>query len=219
MMRIHVANPNSTAWMTETIARSAREAAGPGTEIRATTNASGPASIEGPVDGARAVPGLLDLVLAAEAEAHVVACFDDTGLEAARMLTRRPVVGIGEAACLVATQLAHRFVVVTAVPVSVPVIEGNLARTGLAARCAGVRSAGVAVLDIASHGSGDDPVAAAVRRAAREVPGAAIVLGCAGMAALARHLSAELDRPVVDGVAAGVTLAEGLARTGLGTAR
>ncbi len=217
-MRIHVVNPNSTARMTETIARAAREAAGPGTEILATTNAAGPSSIEGPVDGARAAPGLLDLVTAAEADAHVVACFDDTGLDAARALTRRPVVGIGEAACLLATQLAHRFVVVTAAPVSVPVIEGNLARTGLAARCAGVRAAGVAVLDIAGHGAPDDPVASAVRQAARDVPGAAIVLGCAGMAALARDLSAELDRPVVDGVAAGVTLAEGLARLGLGTA-
>ena len=213
-MRIHIANPNATGRMTDTIARAARAASGPDVEIVATTNATGPLSIEGPVDGARAVPGLLDLIAGTEVDAHVIACFDDTGLDAARLLTSRPVIGIGEAACLHATQLAHRFVVVTAAQVSVPVIVDNLVRSGLMARCAEVRAAGVAVLDIDGHDAGDDPVATAIRKAAADYPGAALVLGCAGMAELARDLSAELGRPVIDGVAAGVSLAVGLVRCG-----
>lgn len=143
-MRIHVANPNATRRMTETIARAPRAVAGPDVEIVATTNITGPDSIEGPVDGARAAPGLLDLIAETHADAHVIACFDDTGLDAARALTHRPVV-------------------VTSAPISVPVIEGNLIRTGLMARCAEVWAAGVAVLEIGGHGAGDDPVAAAIR--------------------------------------------------------
>ena len=51
-MHIRVINPNSTAAMTETIAKAAREAAGAGTEIDAVTSTSGPVSIEGYYDEA-----------------------------------------------------------------------------------------------------------------------------------------------------------------------
>ena len=211
-MRIHVANPNTSEGMTATIAEAARLAASPGTEIVASTSRSGPASIEGPLDGARAVPGLLaEIERLGDADAHVIACFDDTGLDAARCVVPAPVIGIGEAACLLATQLAARFVIVTAAPISVPVLEGNLRRSGLGGACAAVRAAGVAVLAIEGDG---DPVEVAARRAAAEFPDAAIVLGCAGMAALTRRLAAELDRPVVDGVGAAVAIAEGLVRLG-----
>src|SRR5207245_4951726 len=61
----------------------------------------GPESIEGFYDDALAVPGLLAEIAKGEAQgvsAHVIACFDDTGLDAARALAGAPVVGIGEAA-------------------------------------------------------------------------------------------------------------------------
>ena len=125
-------------------------------------------------------------------------------------------VGIGEAACLLATQVAERFVIVTAAPISVPVLEGNLRRNGLGSACAGVVAAGIGVLDI----KGDaDPVERAARAAAADFPDAAIVLGCAGMAALAGQLTREVERPVIDGVGAAVVLAEGLARLGHATSR
>ncbi|NUS20517.1 MAG: aspartate/glutamate racemase family protein, partial [Mesorhizobium sp.] len=47
----------------------------------------------------------------------------------------------------------------------------------------------------------------------------AIVLGCAGMADLATELAATHGLPVIDGVAAAVTLAESLVRLGLKTSR
>ena len=86
-MRILVVNPNTTARMTETIARAARGAAASGTEIVAVTSSMGPASIEGYYDEALAVPGLLVEIAEGEragADAAIIACFDDTGLDAAR---------------------------------------------------------------------------------------------------------------------------------------
>lgn len=221
-MRLHVANPNATPAMTDAIAMAARSATGPGVEIVATTNETGPPAIEGPHDGAMAVPGLLDIIRRQDAEpgtaAHVIACFDDTGLDAARCTARAPVVGIGEAACLAACQLAPRFVIVTAQPVSVQVITDNLRRTGLGARCEGVRAAGMGVLEI-EGARGEAALERALGSAARDHPGAALVLGCAGMAPLATAMSERLDRPVVDGVRAAVALAEGLGRQGLATMR
>ncbi len=80
-----------------------------------------------------ALAGLLEQVVRGESEGvagHVIAAFDDPGLDAARSLARAPVVGIGEAAFHLASLVAGRCVVTTHVH-TVPLIEGNLARIGL----------------------------------------------------------------------------------------
>ena len=109
----------------------------------------GPESIEGYYDEALAVPGLLAEIGKGEARGvagHVIACFDDTGLDAARALARAPVVGIGEAAFHLASLIAGRFSVITTLGRSVPAIEQNLVKYGLASRCARVRAAEIPVL-------------------------------------------------------------------------
>ena len=222
-MRLNIVNPNTTAAMTRTIAAAARRVARPDTEIRAVESAFGPASIEGAYDDAFAVPGLLERIRegAAEgADAHVIACFDDTGLDAARALADAPVVGIGEAGFHLATMLAHRFAVVTTLSRSVPVLENNLLRYGLDRRCARVRATDVPVLELDNPASNARAKVAAEIKLALEADHAdAIVLGCAGMADLAASLSAEFGVPVIDGVAAAVVLAEGLAALGLKTSK
>jgi len=86
-MRILVVNPNTTASMTARIGATARAVALPSTEIVAVQSSHGPASIEGYFDEAFAVPGMIEEMLEGEragAQGFIVACFDDTGLEAAR---------------------------------------------------------------------------------------------------------------------------------------
>ncbi len=222
-MHLNIVNGNTTAAMTKTIAAAARKAARPDTVIRAVEPAFGPASIEGAYDDAFAVPGILTRIQEGEtegADAHVIACFDDTGLDAARALANAPVIGIGEAGFHLASMLAHRFAVVTTLSRSVPVLENNLLRYGLDRRCASVRATDVPVLEL------DNPASNARARIGAEISCAleddhaeAIVLGCAGMADLAASLSAEFGLPVIDGVAAAVVLAEGLAALGLRTAK
>ncbi|MEP2284628.1 MAG: aspartate/glutamate racemase family protein, partial [Nitratireductor sp.] len=70
-MKIHLINPNSTPGMTDAIARTARAHAGPGVEIMAVTARGTPPSIEGYADEARAVPAMLDAIIAAEAQGAV----------------------------------------------------------------------------------------------------------------------------------------------------
>jgi len=220
---LNIVNPNTTATMTATIAQAAARVARPGTRIRAVESALGPPSIEGAYDDAFAVPGLIARIREGEGEgasAHIIACFDDTGLDAARSVATAPVVGIGEAAFHLATLLAHRFAVVTTLSRSITVIEDNLARYGLARRCVRVRASDVAVLELEDPASGArNKIATEIARALGEDGAEAIVLGCAGMADLAASLSAEFAVPVIDGVAAAVMLAEGLAALGLKTSR
>jgi allantoin racemase len=222
-VRLTIVNPNTTRAMTATIAAAARRAANSGTEITAVEPSSGPASIEGVYDGAFAVPGVIEEVLRAEAagtDAHIIACFDDTGLDAARAAVAKPVIGIGEAAFHVACLVANRFTVITTLSRSVPIIERNLAVGGLAARCARVRATDIPVLAL------DDPASGARSRisemiaiAMREDSADGIILGCAGMADLAGDLAAMHCLPVIEGVSAAVRLAEAVAGLGLSTSK
>ena len=220
-MRLLVVNPNSTASMTEKIGAAARAAASPGTEIVAVNPPAGPVSIEGYYDEAMSVPGLLKVIqTVTAADAIVIACFDDTGLDAARCLTDRPVIGIGEAAYHFASMLANKFSVVTTLARSVPALEHNLQKYGLATRCARVRSSEVAVLELEHPGSdARTRISAEIGRALAEDRAEAVVLGCAGMADLAGRLSAEHGLPVLDGVSCAVRLAEAMVGLGLRTSR
>lgn len=211
-MQVLVINPNSTASMTEKIGGAARAAASAGTEIIALNPEDGPVSIEGYYDEAMSVPGLLAKIQNAPgADAYVIACFDDTGLDAARSLTDRPVVGIGEAAYHFASMIANKFSVVTTLARSVPALEHNLHRYGLAARCARVRASDVAVLELEHPGSGAyEKISAEIGRAVTDDRAEAIVLGCAGMTDLAARLSAQHGLPVLDGVSCAVRLAEAM---------
>ena len=209
--------------MTATIAAAARQAAATTTEIVALQPSSGPASIEGVYDGALAVPGVIEEVVRAEAagvDAHVIACFDDTGLDAARSAVAAPVIGIGEAAFHVASLVSSRFTVITTLARSVPIIERNLAVTGLAACCARVRASDIPVLALEDDASNareriSDMIAAAIREDGAD----GIVLGCAGMANLAAGLSSVHRLPVVEGVSAATRLAEALVGLRLTTSK
>ncbi len=222
-MHILVVNPNTTASMTQKIGTAARAVAAPGTRVSATNPATGPAAIQGAEDGAAALPGLFALFDAAMAsdehyDAVIIACFDDTGLWPLKTRSPVPVLGIGEAAYHAAMMLARRFSVVTTLAASLPVIETNIANAGFADRCARVRASDVPVLDLEDASSGArDRIVQEISTAIAEDSPEAIVLGCAGMADLARSLSEEFRLPVIDGVAAAVTFAQALHGAGLRT--
>ncbi|MCS6780786.1 MAG: aspartate/glutamate racemase family protein [Geminicoccaceae bacterium] len=222
-MRINLVNPNTTLSMTAKIAAAARAVAAPGTEIRAVSPAMGPVSIEGHYDEAFCVPGLLEEIAKAEAEGfegHVIACFDDPGLDAARELARGPVVGIAEAAMHVASLVAGGFTIVTTLPRSIPAVERLVERYGFARHCRRVRAAEIPVLALEEPGSpARERLRAEIARALSEDRCEAILLGCAGMADLAEALSAEFRLPVIDGVAAATKLVEALLGLGLATSK
>ncbi len=217
--KILIVNPSTTASMTDTIAAAARAVAAPGTDISAVTSSMGPASIEGFYDEAFAIPGLIQALLnAPDADAGVIACFDDTGLDAARSVAPFPVVGICEAALVTAGQIAKRIAVVTTLPRSIVPLEELVRRYGFAERVS-VTACSVAVLDLEKPGSGAEQKLEAEIALALDKGAEAIVLGCAGMADLALALSRKFGVPVIDGVAAAVKQAEALVGLKLTTSR
>ncbi|ASY59985.1 MULTISPECIES: aspartate/glutamate racemase family protein [Sinorhizobium] len=221
-MRILLVNPNTTVSMTEKAAAAARAVAAHGTEVIAATSRSGPASIEGHYDGAIAVPGVLMEIRegeAAGANAAIIACFDDTGLEAARALAGIPVLGLCESAVITAALVAQRFAVVTTLERSRVLIENLVRRYGMGDR-AKVLAADIPVLALEDKASSaSDKLRRRIERALDDGGAEAIVLGCAGMADLAQSLQREYDIPVIDGVSAAVKQAEALVAQGLVTSK
>lgn len=216
-IRLTVINPNTTYSMTALIQGEARAAAGPGVIVTGRTPAMGPASIESHYDEALSVPGVLQIIRQDhKADAFVLACFGDPGLDAAREAASVPVIGIAEAAMKTASLLGRSFSVVTTVSRTVG-RAWDLARVyGLERQCAGVHACDIPVLELEDD---TDRTYAAIlahaKHALAEDHSDAIVLGCAGMAGLPQLLTEQLGVPVVDGVAAATVMAEGLVRLGL----
>lgn len=212
---IQVINPNSTAAMTDEIARAARAVAGPGVCVRAVGSRDAPASIESALDEVAAAPGVVRLVAEGAAQGavgHVIACFGDPGLAAAREVANGPVVGIAEAAMRAATYLGSRFGVITTSAAAVPGIQDLAVRYGVERACARVRATGVGVLELASDPGAYDRVLTRAHDVVRHDGADVIVLGCAGMAPWAARIGDALGVPVIDGVAAAVGTVTGLIR-------
>jgi allantoin racemase len=210
-MRLLLANANTTHAITLLCAEAARAAASPGTEILPATPSFGPAVISSRAEDAIAAHGLLDLLArhAGQVDAVLLAVSLDTALEAARQLMPCPVVGMTEAACFTACLLGTRFGLVTFGGTGA--YRDRIAQHGLSGRCASL--VGVATTPQAALA---DPEAAdrltleGIERAVAE--GAeAVVMGGAALAGAARRLQPRAPVPLVDGIEAGVRMAEALA--------
>ncbi|MDN5762592.1 MAG: aspartate/glutamate racemase family protein [Microlunatus sp.] len=221
-MRILVVNVNTTESMTEGIGRTARSVAGPGTEIVALTPLFGADSVEGNYESYLAAIAVMETVRRYEQpfDAVIQAGYGEHGREGLQELLDVPVVDITEAAASTAQFLGHKYSVVTTLDRAVPLIEDRLKLAGLDARCASVRASGLGVLELeADPHAAVEAIAAESVRAVQEDHAEVICLGCGGMAELNERVKARTGVPIVDGVAAAVTIAESLVRLGLTTSK
>ena len=222
-MKILLVNPNTTSSMTDKVGETAKTVAASGTEIIAVNPEYGPVSIEGYYDEVFSIPGLLEEVRKGEAsgcDGTVIACFDDTGLDAARCIASGPVVGICEAAMQIASLLANSFSVVTTLRRSIPALEELKVKYGMSRKCNRIRATDVPVLELENPDSeASKIIRGEIQEALDEDRSEAIVLGCAGMADLTSELSKEFGVPVIDGVSAAVKIVESLVAIGLQTSK
>jgi allantoin racemase len=221
MTRITVINPNTSTELTTTITAAAQAVSGVGVTVVGVNPATGVPSVESHAEEAIAAVGVLEQVREHQTgtDAFVIACFGDTGVNAAREVARCPVVGMTEAALQTACLLAHRFVVVTLPARTVAHSDRVVRALGLEHRCT-VVAVDVPVAELVGGSTHLLDAFTEAARTAMATHGAeAVVLGCAGLADLVEPLSRALDVPVVDGVAAAVGIATGLVAMGLTTSR
>jgi allantoin racemase len=221
-MRILVVNVNTTESITQTIAEQARAVASPGTEIIGLTPYFGAESVEGNFESYLAAIAVMDRVMAYDQpfDAVIQAGYGEHGREGLQELLNVPVVDITEAAATTAMFLGHAYSVVTTLDRTVPLIEDRLKLAGLYQRCASVRASGMAVLELEEHPlAAMEAIVRQAELAIREDKAEVICLGCGGMAGLDDRIRQHTGVPVVDGVTAAVTIAEGLVRLGLSTSK
>jgi len=207
MASILVLNPNSSQTMTQTIDRSLDDLRRQtGHRLTCRTNPSGPEGIETDAHVAEVIPAVLHTIQSEQADAYVIACFSDPGVDDARRKTAKPVLGIAEAAFLTAMGVGERFGVISILDDSLPRHRHRLQSLHALGRLAADRAIGVGVSQL----NGPDVLEklCTVGRLLRDVDHAdTIILGCAGMGAYKDPLQDALGVPVIDPVKAAVALA------------
>lgn len=177
-----------------------------------------PVQLDSVADAVMAGPEILKIAMEAERDGYdavILYCFSDPAMEACRQAVSIPVVGCGQAACLMIPLVAYQGAVIVADERRIPEKRMSIGRTGLSAdRIAGFEA-------ITTSGQEEtrkvlmDALVDAGRRALANTGAQALVLGCLTFLGTAPELEKFLGVPVIDPGPAAVILAEGMVRQGL----
>lgn len=207
MARILVINPNSSEACGGGISAALaplRFPGGPAFDV--VSLADGPPAIYTWADWHAAVAPVLRRIAVEKADAYVIACASDPGIEAARALTSRPVFGIFRSAVAASVARAERFGVIAIVEASKARHRAALRAMGLDARLAAEVALNVSMDTLL------DPLAARAAlvdaaRACAEAGAETVILGCTGMAHHRAAIEAAVGVPVIEPCQQGVALA------------
>ena len=169
-------------------------------------------------------PEILEMAVRAEKEDYdgvILYCFSDPVMEACRQAVSIPVIGAGQAACLMVPLVGYQGALLLADKERIPEKKAALLRTGLSADCI--------IGYEAIHTKGLDPVKdrellkkelidAGYRVLAR-TDAQVLVLGCLSFLGLADDVSKEIQIPVIDPGPASVLMAEAMVRQNLSSSK
>lgn len=213
-MKIKIINPNTTWSMTKSVEEISCKYARKDTIIEAVSPKTGPDSIECYVDEYLAVPGVIEEILKGEkdgVDAYVIACFGDPGLQAAREVTKKPVLGIAQSAMLLSSMISPYFSIVSVLDRSRKVTEDLVKSYGMESICKSIRTTGMSVLEFGENPQKGLEAIEKQCRIAIESDGAeCILLGCAGFVDFVDELNKKLGVTVLDGVVPAIKFAEAM---------
>ena len=207
MARILVVNPNASVACSEGISAALAPFRHPGApKFDVVTLREGPPAIYDWRDWHHVVEPLCRLIEREPANAYVIACASDPGIEAARATTTRPVFGVFRCAVAAAVARAERFGVIA-------IVEASKARHLAALRAMGLESrlAAEVALNVTME-SLLEPVAARAQLA--DAAGACVaagagtvILGCTGMAHHRAAVEDAVGVPVIEPCQAAAAIA------------
>ena len=200
MKTVFFINPNSTAAMTDSCVETLKSELPEFCQVKGITNYDGPAAIQGEKDGIAAIPGLLaEIEKNAGCDGFIIGCFDDTGLAEARLVSRKPIIGIGQSAFHMAALRHGKFCVLTTLEVSVPVIKQNIETQGFGNLCKDVMASGIPVLELENNPvDAINTLSECIKIIEDQDPDIAVVLGCAGMTNVCKKLQARHNVYLLD---------------------
>ncbi len=186
----------------------------PGTNVDVIDLPDGVASIESMYEELMAAPMAVERICELEgegADAVIIGCAGDPGLEAAREMVSIPVIGPGEASLLLAAHLGHRVGMLTVFQSLAPSHRQQAFRAGVLDKYSGARGLEIPVLDLMRDRDATfERIAAVGRRAMQEDGADVLVLACMTMSFLdvAPRVSELLGIPVINAAQAALKAAE-----------
>ena len=216
-MKLLIINPNSDIEMTAVIRQAAEAYADGAFQVDCVATPGAPGFIDSYQDEVETAPGMTALIREHEQQydGFLVACMDDPNLDAIKEVTGKPVAGIAEAAMKMASMIGHCFSIVSTSRASVANHRVLARKYHLEELLASVRYPGDDAADLPE----EERFFEAARSAVDEDMAEVIVLGCAGLADMAKRLEARLKVPVLDGVVCGLIILSGMVRAGISTSK
>jgi Asp/Glu/hydantoin racemase len=209
MARILVVNPNCSVACSDGISAALEPFRLPGAPtFDVVTLCEGPPAIYDWRDWHGVVEPLCRLVAQEPADAYVIACASDPGIEAVRAATPRPVYGVFRSAVAAAIAHAERFGVIAIVDASKARHLAALRAMGLEARLAAEVALNVTMETLLEPQTARTRLIEAAR-ACRDAGAGAVILGCTGMA---HHRAAVEDAagvPIIEPCRAAAGIAMG----------
>lgn len=208
-MRIRLVNPNTSGHITQRMVDSAQPCLPADWQFQGVTATQGPTAVTQPAQVAEATANVVSLVRehAPVCDGIIVGISLDCGLAQARQAAGGiPVVGMTEAACLLACARGDSFGLLTLGSAMAPLYQQLLQSRGLASRLAGIGAP-----DVGQAFSASSPLHLPLvveqldREARRLVDGGAsgIVLAGAVLCGYAQPLARRVGVPFYDGAACG----------------
>jgi Asp/Glu/hydantoin racemase len=206
MPQLLVINPNTTQEITDKVANAISALAPAGLSMVARSGAFGPRYIASRATFAVAGHAALDAFAnhGAEADAVLLACFGDPGLDALREVSSVPVIGLIEAAVAAALARGKNYSIVTGGELWRDMLRESLTQRGLTGSLASIKTVAPTGGQIAADPEGAiDVLAQACKSAAQEDGADTVILGGAGLVGLASRIEARANIPVICSVEAG----------------
>ena len=214
MKSIYIINPLTDKEFEQMTIREVKPAASAETQLHVVRIDKGPASIECRYDEVIAEPYAVKKVkeVADKADAIIINCFGDVGVDAAREVTDVPIIGPGTSTMALAQLLGHNFSVISVLSRLAPLINKIAANLGTT-KLTSVRAVDIPVLELKDRAKLVEKLTKESVKAIEDDGAHVIVLGCTGMAGLADQVKHGLANqgysiPVLDPLIVALKLAE-----------
>ncbi len=211
-MRILVVNPVGHPKWDEQDKRIYQGFASPKTIVDVVSLPTGPASVETPEAHAEVTWLVVKRVLEYKDkyDGFIVNCFLDPGVALLKGIIEKPVVGPCEASMVLVSTLTKKIGIVTVGGEALWMIEDHVREIGYGDKLVALEGVELGVLDIDKDI--DYTVKKLVEKSKKALENGAeiIVLGCTGLAGLAKRVEEEIGVPVIDPAGAALKVAEAL---------
>ncbi len=209
-MRILVVNPVGHSTWNEADRRVYEEFSSPETEIEVTSLPKGPTTVETPEAYAEATYWVLRLVKkevkSRRYDAFIVNCCLDPGVNLLKEVIEVPVIGPCKASLALASLIGKKPVVITVGKEGIWLIEDKVKALGY--RDVEVKGIPVGVSDIDRDREYVKKLLVEAAKTSMNEGKDVVILGCTGLAGMAREIQKSVKTPVIDPAGAAIKAAE-----------